>query len=136
MSCRPPSGNLGLVPLSYDSVHLRLVEAVPEFEVCLAEHLEHQEGEVLPHVLFGELTQFVLDAYHRGSQDLVLRSLGFLDGALRDGDAMVQNLVAVSFVEKVGPWDAAAQDFIATWPVALRAEAERQRTWQPGEAGR
>lgn len=49
---------------------------------------------------------------------------------------MVQNLVAVSFVENVGPWDDGVKGFIASWPSALQEEAERQRTWQPGEDGR
>ncbi len=124
------------VQIAYDSVHLRLVEAVPEFAPALAEHFEDQEGELLQHVLFGNLTRFVMDAYRRGDHELVLRSLDFLDEALRTGDEMTQNLVGVSFVENVGPWDDAAQEFIASWPPAIREEARRQREWTLGDPGR
>jgi hypothetical protein len=48
---------------------------------------------------------------------------------------MTKNLVAVSFVKNVGPWDQAAQTFIGGWPIGLREEARRQREWQPGEPG-
>jgi hypothetical protein len=122
--------------ISYDSVHVSLVEAVPEFAPVLAEHLEDQDGETLQHLLFGDLTRFVVDAYERGDEALVSRCLGFLDQALRDGDEMTQNLVAVSFVENVGPWDEDVQEFIAGWPSALREEARRQLEGQPGDPGR
>ncbi|MGH9269431.1 MAG: DUF7674 family protein [Acidimicrobiales bacterium] len=122
--------------IAYDAVHLRLVEAVPEFAPVLAEHLEDQEGELLQHVLFGDLTRFVVDAYERGDHELVSRCLDFLDEVLRNGDEMTQNLVGVSFVENVGPWDEAAQAFIADWPDALGEEARRQREWLPGEPER
>ena len=108
----------------------RLIAEVPDFQPVLDEHRHDNEG-VLPHVLFGDLTRFVLDARANDDADRVTRSLTFLDRALRDGDDYVQNLVAVSFVENVGPSDPAQADFIATWPTALRNEARRQRDWRP-----
>lgn len=85
--------------------------------------------------MFGELTQFVVDAHERGDHELVSRCLDLLDEPLRNGDEMTQSLVAVSFVENVGPWDEAAQTFIAGWPAALSQEVHRQRELQPGEPG-
>ncbi len=96
----------------------------------LDEHIDTY-GEVLSHILFGDLTRFVLQAYKEGDKALVERCLIFLDKALTDGDAEVQNLVAVSFVENTDPRDQASQLFISTWPEHLRAEAERQRDWRP-----
>ncbi len=58
---------------------------------------------MLPHLLFGDLTRFVLDAHARGDDDLVRRALAFLNKAFREGDDIVQNLVGMSFVENVGP---------------------------------
>jgi hypothetical protein len=94
------------------------------------EHVAEYDA-VLVHILFGDLTRFVLAAHERGDTDVEQRSLSFLDRALREGDEQVRNLVAVPFVENVGPWDKARRGFIAEWPDALRTEAERQRDWKP-----
>jgi hypothetical protein len=116
--------------LAYSEVATALRETLPEFAAAIDEHVADHD-EVLPHVLFGDLTRFVLDAHQRGDDDLVRRALAFLDSALREGDDGVQNLVGVSFVENVGPWDADQAQFIASWPDALRLEAEQQRDWRP-----
>lgn len=110
-----------------------LREAVPEFGSTIDDHVTFY-GELLPHVLFGDLTRFVISAHERGDLDIERRSLVVLDLAFRDGDESVQNIVAVSFVENVGPWDPARATFIATWPEALRIEAERQRDWSAPDA--
>ncbi len=115
--------------LAYSEVESALRAAVPEFASSIEEHLADND-ELLPHVLFGDLTRFVVAAHQRGEGDLVRRVLTFLDSALRDGDDKVQNLVEVSFIENVGPWDEAQKRFIASWPDALRAEADRLRDWR------
>ncbi len=86
---------------------------------------------MLPHTFLGDLTRFVLDAHARGDDDLVRRALAFLNKAFREGDDMVQNLVGMSFVENVGPWDPEQAPFIASWLNAFRVEAEAQRDWRP-----
>jgi hypothetical protein len=106
---------------------------VPEFGSSIDEHIDDFD-EVLPHILFGDFTRFVLAAHERGDREVEQRCLEFLDLALRDGDEMVQNLVSVSFIENVGPWDPDHADFIASWPQALRVDAEFQRDWQPGSS--
>ncbi|MFB4278068.1 MULTISPECIES: DUF7674 family protein [unclassified Nonomuraea] len=115
--------------LSSERVADLLVGQVPEFDPLLREHLD-SNGEVLQHVLFGDLTRFVLEAHRQGREELVERCLAFLSVALHASDVRVGELVAVSFVENVGPWDPGVADFIASWPDALRAEAERQG-WRP-----
>jgi hypothetical protein len=107
--------------------------AVPEFGPSIDEHVS-DFGEVLPHVLFGDLTRFVLAAHARGDADVEQRSLDALDMALRNGDDETRNLVAVSFVESVGPSESSQRAFIDSWPDALRNEARRQREWKSGSA--
>jgi hypothetical protein len=118
-----------VVALAYSEVTSTLRVALPEFAGAIDGHVADYD-EVLPHVLFGDLTRFVLDGYQRGDDDLVRRALAFLDSALREGDDAVQNLVGVSFVENVGPWDPDQAHFIAGWPDCLRLEAEQQRDWR------
>jgi hypothetical protein len=108
-----------------------LLRAVPEFRAETDEHVADY-GEVLLHVLFGALTRFVLEANEERDVGVVERTLEFLEQAWVDGDEEVRNLVAVSFVENVQPWDPSRRRFIESWPPGLRAEAERQRNWRPG----
>ncbi|WP_127932204.1 DUF7674 family protein [Nonomuraea polychroma] len=111
--------------LTYEHIADRLVQEVPEFSSVLHGHITDYH-EVLPHVLFGDLTGFVLHAHQQGDEELVRRCLTFLALAMKSADARVCELVAVSFVENVGPWDPATADFIASWPDALRDEASDQ----------
>lgn len=116
--------------IAYEDVVDRLVERVPEFGDAVEEHLRDNES-LLEHVLFGDLTRFVLRAREDGDEAVVRRALEFLDEALRHGDGRTENLLAVSFVENVGPWDPDQAAFIEEWPQALRDEATRQREWRP-----
>ena len=119
-----------MAALTYSEITTALRVALPEFAAAIDEHVADND-EVLPHVLFGDLSRFVVEAGQRRDDDLVRRALAFLDAALREGDDAVQNLVGVSFVENVGPWDRNQADFIESWPDALPMEADRQRDWRP-----
>jgi hypothetical protein len=120
--------------IDYPTVQDALQRAVPRFGWVVREHVADYD-DVLPHLLFGDLTRFVLAAHDAGDDGLVGQCLDFLDLALRDGDPAVQNLVAVSFVENVPPSDESRQGFIESWPEGLRREAEQQRAWTPGNKG-
>jgi hypothetical protein len=54
----------------YSEVHVALREAVPEFGGVIDEHIAYH-GRLLQHVLFGDLTRFVLAAQERDDQELV-----------------------------------------------------------------
>ncbi|GLW96465.1 hypothetical protein [Microtetraspora sp. NBRC 16547] len=116
----------------YEDVVDRFVQEVPEFTPVWQEHVA-DNGEVLQHVLFWDVTMFVLDAHERGNRKIVDRCLDFLERALQSTDVHVRNLVGTSFVENVGPWDPAVRDFIGTWPPLLREQAARDG-WQATEA--
>ncbi len=116
--------------LAYEHVERFLRDNVQAVVPAVDGHLADY-GEVIPHVLFGQLTRFVLRARERDDLVVVGECLECFDEMLRIGDNAVQNLVAVSFVENVGPGDPAQSAFIATWPEGLRLEAQRQRDWTP-----
>jgi hypothetical protein len=74
-----------------------LVSELPELGPVLDKHLEDEEGELLPHVLFGDVTRW---AVAQDSRSFALaRLLGILDEAYAAGPVEVVNLVTVSFVE-------------------------------------
>jgi hypothetical protein len=102
-----------------------LVSEVPEFEPTVREHVETYDS-LLPHVLFGDFTRFVVAAWQDGNLELVGRCMDFLERALAGGDPGLHDLVAASFVENVGVWEPGMAPFVETWPPALRMVAERQ----------
>lgn len=109
-----------------DTLAGELLQAIPEFEPAFAEHLEDMEGDVLYHLLFEDLVRFVKAARGRHDQELVLRTLAFVDQAFQDADAYVANVIDVSFVESFEYWSPGERAFIDTWPPALKAEFDRQ----------
>ena len=117
--------------LRYEEVVHALRKEIPEFAPAIEEHISDNFGEALPHPLLGDLTRFIEKAWAEGNGELVARCLSWLERALLAGDEQTRNLVAVSFVENVGPWGSEKAHFINQWPPALRAEAERQKNWKP-----
>ena len=112
--------------LTYDTLDAVLVDAIPEFRSALDEHLRDHDGEVFQHVLLGDFTRFVLAARDRGDHALVDRCLAVLELAAQSPRPRMTNLVAVSFVENVAPWEPHVQSFVATWPDGLRRMAVQQ----------
>ncbi|KRB75113.1 hypothetical protein ASE01_17290 [Nocardioides sp. Root190] len=97
----------------------RLSSRVPESSATLREHLDEQEGELLLHLLVGDLRRLALAWFGEGKTDALARLLDEVDTALREGDEYVENAVAVSFVEDLGFWEAEMQPFIEILPGEL-----------------
>lgn len=102
---------------------------VPEAGALVDAHLDEYD-ELLLHLLVADLRRVLTQAFRDGNVDLVRRGLDVLERALVTGEAGVVNAIAVSFVEGSGGVDPGTQTFIDAWPAALRAEMERQRSWE------
>lgn len=83
-----------------------LVARNPGLGPALREHLSDNDGDLLPHVLFGDVTRYASDLARRAGEDSeadahLLRLLEDLDLALipEGEDDPVDNIVWVSFVE-------------------------------------
>jgi hypothetical protein len=74
--------------------------------------------------------RFAIATFEHGDVELLRSLLAVIDAGLREGDEYVENAVSVSFVENVGWWEPEIQPFLATWPPALQAEADRQKNWR------
>jgi len=97
--------------LNYKMFVPELLERVPEFEPIYREHMIYFD-ELLPHVLLGDFTRFLFDAYRRsisGANDaskwheVVNKSMDFMEEALSSPDSDVENLIVASFVENLQP---------------------------------
>jgi hypothetical protein len=82
----------------------RLVNAHPELQRLRREHLD-AFGEIFPHVFFGALTAWLVDAYRAdpsaGPQATWRRILADLEGEYETEDTDVKELLAVSFLENL-----------------------------------
>ena len=78
-----------------------LVVDIPELHPLLDEHLDDQDGELLAHVLFGDVTRWAESqaAHPTGESSASLkRLLERLDAAYTDGDDDLRGLIQVSFL--------------------------------------
>lgn len=104
-----------------------LAAEVPETTDTINAHLADQEGELLPHLLMGDMRRLAIDWFRTGRSDALERLLAVLERGLREGDEHVKNAVVVSFVEDLGWWEPEMQPLIETLPAGLLAEVEMQR---------
>ena len=109
-----------------------LVADVPEAAPVLEEHLADNYGDLLLHLLMGDLYRLAI-ALLGDQPEPLNRLLVVLDRALAEGDEYVQNAVAVSFVFGTEAQSPEMARFVRAWPAGLAAEAERQRMWRPDD---
>jgi len=87
------------VTYSTSSMIDELAIAHPAVKEMLAEHLDDNYGELLPHVFFGDMVRWV---ERDAPADEIARVLAELDTCFTNGDEEVQNVILVSFVEALG----------------------------------
>ncbi|MDQ2755690.1 MAG: hypothetical protein M3Y71_03875 [Actinomycetota bacterium] len=99
----------------------QLLASVPEAEPVVREHFDDND-ELLLHLLMADLLRVAVRLFHAEELEVEQRLLHFIDFALRQGDAAVQNAVQFSFVEHAGAVTEETSTFLASWPPGLRAE--------------
>lgn len=109
-----------------------LTQSCPETLPIVAEHLADNDNELLLHLLIADMRRFCLERFETDDTEVLRQCLDVVARGLTDGDEYVENAVAVSFVEDTGWWDRLMQPFMATWPLPLQEEAERQRQARSG----
>lgn len=116
--------------LDCSTVFQQLLVDVPEFKSIYDKHLDDYD-ELLPHVLLGDFTRFLVDAYRRSIKDateselyhqIVTKSLDFLERAINASDPKLQELVSVSFLENLHQAEEVYEDIKALLGLRLRKE--------------
>jgi hypothetical protein len=90
----------------------RFVHAVPEVEPLWREHLDYN-GEVLPHVFFGEVSRFAVQVAERGDSDLTRRFSRAIEDLAESENPDVVNVIHVSFAENLVWGDEQEQQALA-----------------------
>lgn len=86
--------------ITYDNFVKQLLAAAPEISDIHQQHMKDND-EILPHVLLGEVTRFVINAHRNSNVELRTRILDFLECAVSSPDDKLQELVVVSFLENL-----------------------------------
>jgi hypothetical protein len=117
--------------ITYDNIVPLLVERVPTLRPLFDEHVRDQNGQVLQHVFFGDLTRYVtsrIDTLNvkplRSDMTALVDVLDFLEQALLSSDVKVHELVSVSFVENLDPRHSTDERFKSLLGPKLRAAIE------------
>jgi hypothetical protein len=104
-----------------------LATTCPSLARTLDEHVKDNHGQVLPHVVLGEITRQILKG---GLSDRELHDvLRFLDEQYAGGNAQVQELIAASFLENLPRSGHAATTVRRMMGLNLRSK------WKAMEAG-
>ncbi len=80
------------------------VERFPSLSLMLDKQLEEQEGALLPHVFFGDVTRHVIALIRDATpaaQSEAQQIIDFLEIYYGHADGDVQNIIEVSFIENL-----------------------------------
>ncbi|HMS22821.1 MAG TPA: hypothetical protein PKA38_03605 [Candidatus Levybacteria bacterium] len=91
--------------LSYNSIGATLIEEIPEFTPIYKDHLSDYD-EILPQVLFGDFTRFIIETFNKSKNDeerdeLLSRCLNFIESLFESRDPKLEELAQVSFLENL-----------------------------------
>jgi hypothetical protein len=101
---------------------LELVQLLPALRPIYIEHL-NDNGEMLPHVLMGDFTRFIVQNVTPPSNEQNVQPiLDSLEEALTGGNPELDNLVGVSFVESLQGEEKALKVLVNRVGPALREE--------------
>jgi len=91
-----------MMELNYDNFVTRLCSGIDGFQELRDSHFS-DNGEVLPHVLLGDLSRFLSnEARVKGEKSESLQqAMRFLEAGLRSSDPRLQDRVVVSFLENL-----------------------------------
>jgi hypothetical protein len=106
-----------------------LLRAIPELAPLYAEHVQDNRGEVLPHVLMGDVALFAVAASKDLGRLVSLQALlDFLGEHVNDNDD-IRELVMASFLEGLLGEDAAQEAMKPLMPDSLRKAGEAVLGW-------
>lgn len=106
----------------------RLVEACATLKPLLAEHVDDNFGEVLPHMFLGEVTRHLAkQAADPAAFRSVETALQLLETEFASGTDEIKELIAVSFLENLPDGPRPGVDLRGQLGPSLRGELSRMR---------
>ncbi|QBX56091.1 hypothetical protein EXE58_11860 [Nocardioides seonyuensis] len=81
-----------------EDLMLRVVEAFPELRPLLTEHLDDQEGELLPYLLMADIERWS-ETQVTGNAHRISELMTWFENAFSAGGEEIKDLIGVGFVE-------------------------------------
>ena len=118
--------------LTYDNFGTQLRREVPGFANVYDEHVADND-EVLPHALLGDLVRFLSKEVElHGAKSIALTpAMSLLEAGMGGPDPLLQELVAVSFVENLDPADESFSTIRMLFGPALEQQYSQFRAFEP-----
>jgi hypothetical protein len=69
-----------------------------EYQNIFDEHLDYNE-EIIPHVLMSEITAKLVENFELGNEELVKKTLRFVDIEFKNAPNEIKNMITVSMLE-------------------------------------
>ncbi|AEH46533.1 DUF7674 family protein [Parageobacillus thermoglucosidasius] len=92
----------GIIIITVDVFTKKFLELFPEYQASYIEHIEFN-GELLPHVFFGETLNEDLPALINSGKEEKLRSIfDFIEFMLKKGDTDVQEVITLTILARLG----------------------------------
>lgn len=106
-----------------------LFREFPDLEPLMAEHLEDQEGELLPYLLMADLVRWAQQKVN-GNPERVSALIAWLEIHCEQADEPVRNLIAVGFVENI-PATPEGDPLLTLLGPSLRQFAQDMNLFEP-----
>jgi hypothetical protein len=87
--------------LNKDNIAERFVNEFPEFKPLFEEHIQYNDGELLPHVFFGECNDYFIKFLETEVTKELEKLFDFFE-RMAKGDEYVQELLSVTILERLG----------------------------------
>lgn len=112
--------------MTEDDFYEVLAAEVSEAEEMLAEHRRTWHGVPDVYLLMDDVRSLAMRWFDEGTAEPLRRLFSLVKRGLTQGDELLVDAVRSGFVGYTPPWDPALASYVATWPPALRAEADSQ----------
>lgn len=84
-----------------DNLAVQFANEFTEFKPLLEEHIEYN-GELLPHVFFGECNEYFIQLLEKEKTDKLEKLFNFFERMATKGDDYVKELLIVTILERLG----------------------------------
>lgn len=117
--------------ITYQNFAERLIEEVPDLKGIYEEHIKDND-EIINHVFMNDVYCHIEKTIDKKIPPYMKSLINFLDKAIVCGDEMVENLVAVSFLENLITTKKHSEKIIVSFlSLTLIEELRKMREWKP-----
>lgn len=117
---------------TFSTIVSQLVARFPELQPLYDENYDDENGKILSHPFFGDLTQYITELSHHDDKKTQLKNIiNFLEEAMNSPDELVKDLIVASFIENLERDDPGFNTIKAMFGPALQKALYVYDNWRP-----